>query len=348
MNSEKFIEYLDNPETLDGRSLEEIKGVLQEYPYFQTAHMLLIKTLSNLKDMRLNNQLKISSAHVGNREILFELVHRHRFTAGPAVEADGSLADRILREIEQQKTGSGEREGSMEREMPVSGDPLVQTGDGDAKSRVEGTGTETDEENAGKVSPEVLIIDESAEITETPAPGSDSPGSGPDTVKTREDNDLLEFEKSGNADDGLKNKAGAEGKAEKKNLIRDSDLQSEAHSFSEWLMMLGPDSPARENEKSESRPDTSSKYDLIDRFLTEKPRIEPRSPLDDSAPPVDMSAGSSHESDEFFTETLAKIYIQQKHYKKAIYAYEKLSLIYPEKYGYFADQIDEIKRLINQ
>ena len=47
------------------------------------------------------------------------------------------------------------------------------------------------------------------------------------------------------------------------------------------------------------------------------------------------------------TETLAKVYLQQKNYKKALQAYTILSLKYPEKSGFFADQIRAIKKLIN-
>ena len=47
------------------------------------------------------------------------------------------------------------------------------------------------------------------------------------------------------------------------------------------------------------------------------------------------------------TETLAKVYIRQKHYKKAIQAYEILMLKYPEKSSFFASQISEIKKLAN-
>ena len=45
------------------------------------------------------------------------------------------------------------------------------------------------------------------------------------------------------------------------------------------------------------------------------------------------------------TETLARIYVEQKNYDKAIQSYKILSLKYPEKSSLFADQIQEIKIL---
>ena len=48
---------------------------------------------------------------------------------------------------------------------------------------------------------------------------------------------------------------------------------------------------------------------------------------------------------ELMTETLAKVYLEQKKYKKAIQAYKILSLKYPEKSGFFADRIKAVERI---
>ncbi len=54
----------------------------------------------------------------------------------------------------------------------------------------------------------------------------------------------------------------------------------------------------------------------------------------------------SKPSKEFFTETLAKIYIKQEKFDKAINIFEQLCLKYPEKSAYFAEQIRFLKKLI--
>jgi tetratricopeptide (TPR) repeat protein len=84
---------------------------------------------------------------------------------------------------------------------------------------------------------------------------------------------------------------------------------------------------------------------LIDKFIESNPRLQPPQ-LD--KPNMDISEDSVKEHDGIFTDTLAKIYIKQGYYSKAIFAYEKLILKYPEKSDYFADQIEEIRKFMNK
>lgn len=52
------------------------------------------------------------------------------------------------------------------------------------------------------------------------------------------------------------------------------------------------------------------------------------------------------DEDMFFTETLAKIYVKQKKYEKAYKIIKHLSLNYPKKNIYFADQLIFLEKLI--
>ncbi len=89
----------------------------------------------------------------------------------------------------------------------------------------------------------------------------------------------------------------------------------------------------------------ADKNKLIDKFITEEPTI-PRGNLD-TVEDRDLSEESGTEKEDLFSETLAKIYIKQQLYEKAIATYIKLSLKYPEKSVYFAHRIEKIKAKIN-
>ncbi|MDO7703651.1 MAG: hypothetical protein MUQ01_05640, partial [Flavobacteriaceae bacterium] len=86
----------------------------------------------------------------------------------------------------------------------------------------------------------------------------------------------------------------------------------------------------------------SDKIELIDTFLKNKPKIPP---LSSKAETENLSKEIKFNKEELMTETLAKVYVKQGKFKKALLAYKILSLKYPEKNSFFADQIKAIKDL---
>jgi hypothetical protein len=87
--------------------------------------------------------------------------------------------------------------------------------------------------------------------------------------------------------------------------------------------------------------------ELIDKFISSNPRIEPVREKSDKLV-EDISKPFVEEQGNFVTETLARIYINQGYYSRAIEIYEKLSLKFPEKSSYFASQIQKVKELIKK
>jgi hypothetical protein len=97
-----------------------------------------------------------------------------------------------------------------------------------------------------------------------------------------------------------------------------------------------------EESVEEAKPDKSGNH-LITSFI--KGELGPIRADKETTLKGDVSLASIREHDGFITDTLAQIYVKQGLYAKAIYAYEKLSLKYPEKSAYFAAQIEKIRNI---
>ena len=118
---------------------------------------------------------------------------------------------------------------------------------------------------------------------------------------------------------------------------------SETHSFQEWLQIAKVKPIIRTNytDKNDTTTNLSSKLDIIDKFIENNPKISPIKK--DAQLPV--FGNKTDDNSYLMTETLAKVYLEQKKYIKAIQAYEILILKYPEKITFFADRISDIKTL---
>ena len=126
--------------------------------------------------------------------------------------------------------------------------------------------------------------------------------------------------------------------------------KEDGHSFSEWLKLTSA-TPIIRKEIKETSSINKQNFDLIDKFIQDKPKLKQGVNSTKTAAnnevQKNLASEYSRTSEALMTETLAKVYLQQKNFKKALQAYHILSLKYPEKSGFFADQIRAINKQIN-
>ena len=134
--------------------------------------------------------------------------------------------------------------------------------------------------------------------------------------------------------------------------------KKDTHSFTEWLQLskATPINRAEDNDtiKEPKEDDELAKeknFELIEKFIEKGAKLLPQQKANDASrqktEKINLAEPFTQSPDTLMTETLAKVYMQQKKYKKAIQAYNILILKNPEKSGFFADQIRAIKNLIN-
>jgi hypothetical protein len=91
----------------------------------------------------------------------------------------------------------------------------------------------------------------------------------------------------------------------------------------------------------------NDKNDLIQKFINSGDSFRLTSQPETEIPRKDLSQKSVSENREIITETFAELLVQQKKYEKAMEAFRQLSLKFPEKSIYFADRMEEIRKLEN-
>jgi tetratricopeptide (TPR) repeat protein len=348
MNKTDFLNLIGSSTPVDRHTLAELNEIVNIFPYFQTAHLLLLKALKDNADIRFENQLRNSAIHIADREVLYRLLNVASEqleipVTPPVAEPVPETPPDISVSVETSPPDSEENE-QVVIEFARNSEDLIN--EIERREGIEVPVEETDETD--------LILNRSILMEAEPALEEIAdilPAGAAETAEIEEKAfyvdpgfDALEF-------DDLLEFSNKESETE----VKEAPAVTEIEPVAIYETGIQPE-PVNEKE-AEAEPVPLSEEDvknlrkktqgeLIDKFISANPRIEPG--REKTEPPQeDLSKPYVEEAGGFVTETLARIYVNQGYYSKAIDIYEKLCLKYPEKSSYFATQIEKIKAIIN-
>ncbi|UAB74282.1 hypothetical protein [Mesoflavibacter sp. SCSIO 43206] len=304
MTTKDFIQILQQPQTVSQEQTNALSGIIEEFPYFQSARAVYLKGLKNKESFKYNQALKQTAAYTTDRSILFDFITSESFN-------QNEISDYI-----KQNTAYINNLDVTAEDISVN---KSVTFDDDLDTHIKAT--------KEIINPELfqpkIEIKEIAKFNKNEVETEDQKEKTPEKVLNI--GKPLEFDKT------------------------------ETHSFNEWLKLTSFN-PIERNEdtsieeetnntsesSSEQESDRDKKFELIDKFIASNPKLEPAKT---SGKKQNLAKDRMIQPEALMTETLARIYVEQKNYKKAIQSYKILSLKYPEKSGFFADQIKAIEQL---
>ncbi|MEX0273021.1 MAG: hypothetical protein AB3N16_01440 [Flavobacteriaceae bacterium] len=342
MNVTDFTYLLQHPEkVVSPVQTNQLEDVLEEYPFFQAARALHLKGLKNLNSFKYNNALKLTAAHTADRDVLFDFITSEDFLQNDVATVLSNKSQKPL--------------GTLETapELPI---PEQET--------------QRETPNDATVGEDVTPVTAEEEIT---APAMSETEVGDDGVSTVDEAETAEIPSQENEGFALEQVSfslisesedrplpQSEEDAEK---ILDPHLfeprkvlgigepidfkKTEKHSFAQWLQLTSKgveeeSSKAHESPSTDQEQLKKKKFERIDTFIANNPKIVPTK---DTVTEINVHEHIVIDPSELMTETLAKVYLEQKKYDKAIQAYTILSLKYPEKSGFFADRIKAVEQL---
>lgn len=311
VNKQDFTYLLTHSQQLTSAQTETVREIVSKYPYFQPARALYLKGLKAKESFKYNQELRITAAYTTDRSILFDFITSEAFNQNEISKLIKENTE-LLKSIEVKDADdisvlkSVTIDDALKQHIKDSEGVL----DPNLFEEKQGPTLISSENNSNK--PIIAVDIENIQ----PSPEEQLSIGKP-----------LNFDKN------------------------------ETHSFTQWLKITSfkpierepkeivlKDEPLLETGTEKPKPESplEKKFDLIDKFITNNPKI---APVRESKPTINLAQTQLVQNDNLMTETLARIYLEQKNYDKAIQSYRILILKYPEKSGFFADQIKAVKQL---
>lgn len=414
MNRNDFTGFITGNKVPGESEVSGVREMTTLFPWFHSAHLVLLKTLIENSDIKFETQLRKSALYVADRSILYNYLYLTlpskreeevqteesntvALNEAIVVHLDEHPSDSISVVAADSQLSSDDEAilSDSSKNMGVIAEPEIQAvvpeavPSGDTKSDESHIKIQTEEAHIEVVtrSREELIAEIEARLrdltnaTETLTAGVNesgpgSIGSNPEktesseidveevTSRIFEDNEVaeedplmdIEYYDNG-SDEETEVQSISENRIDDSDDLLELDATEKPADFhvaeGDTIVIDTPQPQADEyiidiselKHDSESEKHTITQADLIDKFIQTSPRLDRMTPGGEH-PVVDLSEQSAKEEVPFITETIAKIYVNQGYYSKAINIYEKLTLQFPEKSAYFASRIEKIKGLI--
>ena len=313
MQAKEFINYIKNPNSLEKNSVKELQKLVNDFPYFQSAHLLLSLASKKWDASVYQKSLKKTAIVVTNRSHLFNLIQQ--FEISNTVIEDSDHQKLVVEEVLE----------------PIDS---------------------TKELNILKAT-ELLIENSDSEILETGIQQKTKPNAEDvleNEIAKQVVGAIVEKQMFNLSDTQLvfnQNKE-PENFTDWLRLIQKSNKQLSAENILEVNTENNTDIKTRlEKGKIITQESALNKklknLALIDKIIENSPgQIKIK---DDQKfySPEHNAKESLLENEHLVSETLAKIYALQGSVNKAVRAYEILSLKFPQKSAYFASLIQKLK-----
>lgn len=315
MRKEELHHLIKNPSQLNEMHLTQINAMIELFPYCSTFHLLRAKALKNIDSYQYDKALKWAAIYTPDRKALYKLINQ---TGNDYVKPE-EKSETVIEVV-------------AEENIP---EPLIEINNITSDVSVE-------EDVVEELINEEVI--EASNIIEEPT-SEEKPLSFTEWLKSRNVN-------FNNAESFGGTSILGEISNSKKPIIRlDTSeeikplIQDElgelivSNVFNEGYLIKADEKIKSENILGNS---------LVEQFIKSDHPVVIKVNKDEI--PVNTENKAKKSADDAgvpVSETLAQIFVKQKLYSKAIAAYEKLSLKYPEKKIYFASLIEEIKKEIN-
>jgi hypothetical protein len=312
MKPETFSKYLNNPTLLNTQTVRELSIMVEEFPYFQVARMLLARNLYNIQSEAYPQSLRLAAAYAGDRKKLKSLIEGNpeiSYTA-PEIELHPNLQTETSK-LESGIESAAEHIEIIENKAEILNEPLVETPADQFEN------TESAEKSDLKIQDFAGVIENDSSKAEVEACTTDEVGVG---IPNQQPVEKIHNPVIDNI------------------FMRLSEVQiTESEVADTGFSDVDSDNPEMKEITDQK---ILARNELVERFIREEPRIS--APKHEFFNPEEIARQSANVPEDMVSETLARIYEQQGLNAMAIKIYEKLMLLIPEKSSYFAARINEI------